>query len=169
MAPFRAPLSLIHSFNDMLFFFLARTPASRHDSTHVPSETLQERGRVQSGQAQLTSPRSALRGDLQMPRGRVRDDGKRIPTYHTVYRPLVTASAPHDPPTRFSTASRPTGASGERRSRRRWGSDSDSDLSRAWVGAGRPHPPCGHVPPVTGQSRQMSPGGGNVSSTMTTS
>ena len=153
MAPFMAPLSLIHSFNDMLFFFLARTPASRHVSTHVPSESLQERGRVQSGQAQLTSPRSALRGDLQMARGRVRVDGKRIPTY-SEYRPLVTASAPHDPPTRFSTASRPTGASGERRSRRRRGSDSDSDLSRAWVGAGRPHPPRGHVPPVTGRSRR---------------
>ena len=150
----------------MSFFFLARTPASRRNSRPVPSEALHERGRASPLYG--PDPRAALRGDLQMTRGRVRFDGKRIPTY-CVYRPLVTASAPHDPPTRFSTASRPTGASGERRSRRRRGSDSDSDLSRAWVGAGRPHPPRGHVPPVTGRSRQMSPGGGNVSSTMTTS
>ena len=98
-----------------------------------------------------------------MTRGYGRVDGKRIPTYN-VHRPLVTASAPHDPPTRFPTASRPTRASGERRSHRRHDSDVESEDSRAWVGARSSSSSSRSRSPRdrSGFGRGMSPGGENV-------
>ena len=80
-------------------------------------------------------------------------------------RPPVTASAPHDPPTGFPTASRPTGAGGERRSRRRRrrrSSDSESDSSRAW-GARSSSSSRSRSPRArSGLDRCMSPGGQTV-------
>ena len=157
----RVHLSPIHAFIHSLT--LSFSPCARPvlpDGASVPSETLQEHGRARSRRPR--SPTRA-RGDQQNDRS----DHRRRRSSRPL-APPVTASAPLDPSTGFPTASRPTGAGGDRRSRRRHRrrhSSSDSDSSRARgarsSSSSRSRSPRGRSGNL---DRCMSPGGKTVSS-----